>query len=590
MFGLGSLVLHLAANTAEFSSDLGKAAHEADKRMKSIVDAAEKAGQLVGAAFVAAAGTMAVLVKQSINNADAMSKLSQGAGLATEAFSEIAYAAGLAGVSTEQFATSVTRLNRNIFDTAANTGEAREAFNALGIEVKNADGSLKNADAIMAEVADKFAGMEDGAGKSALAVMLFGRAGAVMIPMLNQGADDMRRLRDEARALGATIDTETGRAAEQFNDNLTRLNTAKQGLANTIMRTLLPQMNALTDSWVESAKKGEAFSAFAKGALVVFQTFAVLGANVAFVFRGIGTEIGGIAAQLSRLAMGDFAGFAAIGKSMKEEAARARAELDAFEAKMMGTADSVAAKAPETAKKLAAPMLGAADLSKKAAEEMRAAMMAAHEDAMGWVEAGVEAQKALEKAFAETLSRDDADLITQAPLLENATEQIFDIEKATKAATKRAESFNFTFDSALENIIVKGGDARNVVSALIADLSRMVTRELVTDPLGQFMKGALGNAGGISGIMGSIFGGSPSFGLSSAFEGMPAFAEGTDYVPRTGMALVHQGEKIIPAGENRRGDTFVFNISTPDAGSFRAARGQIGADMAGALSRARRNT
>ena len=31
---------------------------------------------------------------------------------------------------------------------------------------------------------------------------------------------------------------------------------------------------------------------------------------------------------------------------------------------------------------------------------------------------------------------------------------------------------------------------------------------------------------------------------------IPGFAEGTDYVPQTGLALVHQGEKIIPASQN----------------------------------------
>ena len=35
-------------------------------------------------------------------------------------------------------------------------------------------------------------------------------------------------------------------------------------------------------------------------------------------------------------------------------------------------------------------------------------------------------------------------------------------------------------------------------------------------------------------------------------HGLPAFASGTDYVPRTGIALIHQGERIIPAAENQQ--------------------------------------
>ena len=78
------------------------------------------------------------------------------------------------------------------------------------------------------------------------------------------------------------------------------------------------------------------------------EALSVLGANVAFVFKGIGNEIGGIAAQLSRLAVGDFKGFSAIGQMMKSDAALARKELDEFEKKILGigkTARSAASSA-----------------------------------------------------------------------------------------------------------------------------------------------------------------------------------------------------------------------------------------------------
>jgi len=47
-------------------------------------------------------------------------------------------------------------------------------------------------------------------------------------------------------------------------------------------------------------------------------------------------------------------------------------------------------------------------------------------------------------------------------------------------------------------------------------------------------------------------------------RGIPAFQYGTAYVPRTGLAMVHQGEAIIPAAQNRGGgggDTYNINIS-----------------------------
>lgn len=66
-----------------------------------------------------------------------------------------------------------------------------------------------------------------------------------------------------------------------------------------------------------------------------WQTLSVLGRNVAFVFKGLGTEIGGIAAQIVAVARGDFAGAAAIGDAMKEDADKRRSELDAADAKTL---------------------------------------------------------------------------------------------------------------------------------------------------------------------------------------------------------------------------------------------------------------
>lgn len=41
---------------------------------------------------------------------------------------------------------------------------------------------------------------------------------------------------------------------------------------------------------------------------------------------------------------------------------------------------------------------------------------------------------------------------------------------------------------------------------------------------------------------------------------IPQYASGTPYVPRTGLALIHQGERIIPASENRPGSSTGSNV------------------------------
>jgi outer membrane murein-binding lipoprotein Lpp len=86
-------------------------------------------------------------------------------------------------------------------------------------------------------------------------------------------------------------------------------------------------------------------SATLEGAKVVLQTIVVLGADVAYVFKQTGVEIGGMAAQLAALMRMDFSGFNAISKAMKEDAARARAELDAFQKRVLSS--GLGANAPQ---------------------------------------------------------------------------------------------------------------------------------------------------------------------------------------------------------------------------------------------------
>lgn len=339
---IGALVVRIGADAEDLLKDL-KRLDSGFGSMGKNIKLAHDAVTAFASAAIAAGTAVAAMVTIAAKGADQMYKLGQSTGLTTEAFSQLAYAAGLSGVSTEALSQSLGRLNRNVADAAAGTGEAGRAFNALHIYTKTAEGTLKTADQVMAEVADKFHGMKDGAEKSALAIALFGKSGAQMIPMLNEGSQRMGELREEAIQLGVSIDTKTGKAAEAFNDNLQRLHAASTGLANALMMELLPEMNAVTDAMVASAKEGGYLKnnvqliadVIRNIALPVFQVLAVVGSDLAFMFRTMGGEMGVWAAQLAALSRLDFKGFKLISDEWKADAAKMRAELDEFQARIM---------------------------------------------------------------------------------------------------------------------------------------------------------------------------------------------------------------------------------------------------------------
>jgi hypothetical protein len=98
--------------------------------------------------------------------------------------------------------------------------------------------------------------MEDGAGKTALAMAIFGRSGADLIPMLNAGRDGLAQMTEEANRFGLTISTQTSKAAEGFNDNLTRISSVLTGLGNKIAERSAPAMKDLTDRFIVFVNQG----------------------------------------------------------------------------------------------------------------------------------------------------------------------------------------------------------------------------------------------------------------------------------------------------------------------------------------------
>jgi hypothetical protein len=206
------------------------------------------------------------MVKHSIDTADATSKAAQKAGITTEAFSALAYAADLSDVSSDQLEKGLIKLASSAYTAATAGGETADTFRKLGVNVKNTDGSLKDSGTLLSELSAKFAAMPDGAEKSAMAVKVFGeKLGGSMIPLLNSGADGLARMGEEALKTGNIISSDTARQAEELNDNLTRLKKASEGVANQFAADLLPGLSHTAEGMAELAKEGHPVLALFKG-------------------------------------------------------------------------------------------------------------------------------------------------------------------------------------------------------------------------------------------------------------------------------------------------------------------------------------
>lgn len=249
----------LEALTGSFDTDIDRSSRKAEKRLRQMEQEFTKTFKQVAVAGAAAAAGVALITKQQIDLADRMAKLAQTTGMSVEQLSSLELAAELAGVSLDEMATGMGRLARTASDATRGLKTAQDAFSAVGISVTDESGNLRSLDDLLGDVADAFSKMEDGTAKAAVAQELFGRAGAKMIPLLNQGRAGLAAAREEAEALGLVLDADTAAAAERFNDNLTRVEFAAKGAARELAEGLLPHLDFLSEQLVTAAKDGDSF-------------------------------------------------------------------------------------------------------------------------------------------------------------------------------------------------------------------------------------------------------------------------------------------------------------------------------------------
>jgi len=358
---LAKLVVSLEAEAARYQSELEKSRKQLKGFESDANKAAEKIGKYAGAAIAGAALAFVALAKNAIDTGDRLNKVSQQTGIATETLSQLQYAAKLADVSSEELSAALAKLSKNAYAAASGGKAQAEAFAAIGVKATTAAGQVKPLEVLLGDVAEAFAQSEDGAAKAAVAQEIFGKAGARLIPFLNQGRAGIEDLRKEADALGLTFGTEAAKAAEQFNDNLSRMSAATQGAVTSIVNELIPALSEFSDAAVEAMKTSELLPQFATAARLAFETIVILGSDVAFVFKQIGTGIAAALAQIHAFKEGGAAAALQVRKDFTAILENNRKELDEFQARILGAHDA-ALKVNDAMKKWA-PTLAAVKTS-----------------------------------------------------------------------------------------------------------------------------------------------------------------------------------------------------------------------------------
>lgn len=233
---------------------LGNSMQGVQGKAKNLGMAVKGVGLAFKAMFAAAAiGGITAFVKSSIDAADALGKLEVRTGIAAAKLQSYVNAGKLADVSQKQLATGLKTLARTQLEAADGVATYADAYNKLGINVKNSDGTIKQSDQLLGEIADTFATLPDGPEKTAIALDIFGKSGADMITMLNGGKASLEEFNYQ-------LSDRFAQNAEYYNDQITKLGFKFEGFRMQLADALLPALSAITEVFADLFASGQDFT------------------------------------------------------------------------------------------------------------------------------------------------------------------------------------------------------------------------------------------------------------------------------------------------------------------------------------------
>lgn len=272
-----------------------------------------KLGPAILAAFSVAAVTSAI--KSYADFTGKIADLSQKTGIGTEALQRLKYAAEQNGATLEQVTGAVTKLGSNL---AGGSTSATGALKALGLSFDSIRAMAP--DKAFTTISDAIAKIEDPMARSKLAMDLFGKAGADLLPMMR---GNLSATAAEAERLGLVMSDSAVQAGDRFGDSMATLTLVGQSLIAQVLTPIIPVLTTVAD-WM-----GRAIPAALAGARSAFDFLVQKGLEVNLWFREmvlgivevankvpwLGDKVGATAATIDSLkqsvqvAKGTLAGF-----------------------------------------------------------------------------------------------------------------------------------------------------------------------------------------------------------------------------------------------------------------------------------------
>lgn len=278
----------------QFGSVTAQQVKAAGVSMQNFGNKVQNVGRELSKISAAAAGALAALAKLGLNamsGADDLNTLSKQTGVSTDELQKWSYASDLVDVSVDTMTGALKKMKKNM---DGNT----EAFEALGVNVKNADGSFRDTTDVFYDTIEALSNIDNETERDIKAMDIFGKSADELAGVIDDGGAALKQYGKEAEDLGIILDGDTLNQLNEANDTFDRLKATLKGsfgqFAATLATTFAPALEKVAGFLTKLGEKIANLSpAQAEMIVKILAIVAVIGPLI--------TAIGGIISFIGTL-------------------------------------------------------------------------------------------------------------------------------------------------------------------------------------------------------------------------------------------------------------------------------------------------
>lgn len=270
-----------------------------EAKLKSTGTAIAGMGAKLGVMGTAIGGSLVAAAAKFASYGASLDDASRRTGVSAEQLSALAFAAEQSGTDMKTLEGGLLRMSKQLSGSAPLSDGLQGSLAALGLTLGDLQG--KSPDQQFSRIAQAISQVSDPSRQSALAMEIFGKAGAKLLPLLKEGSGGIAAMTEEAKRMGIVMSGEQVAAAAVLDDAWQKLQATFRGAVVQIGAALAPTLITLSEQIASGVANVTKWISENES---LIQNIALLAAGL--TGAGLGLTALGLAMTTASTAMGAF--------------------------------------------------------------------------------------------------------------------------------------------------------------------------------------------------------------------------------------------------------------------------------------------